>query len=252
MAEEDKKDDKVEKEEQLVLTFPIAVSDLEKISTDVIIKFGSYCQEDENTKEPIEWQVLKVENDRVLLTTLKGLDAQPFHTEYTPITWHTCSLRKWLNEDFLNNAFTKEEQENILTTELPISKNALYEAEPLESTEDKIFLLSDEEVESLFKNYVARQLLPTKYAISRGASPARIKLNEKEMTLAQTTEPMKTTCWWWLRTNGGFKKTDKTVKELDSYCSVEGITIYGEVNNYGYGVADIFIVPRASLWLKLK
>ena len=80
-----------------------------------IIKFGHY-EQDGNTsygKEEIEWEVLKVESDRVLVVSKYALDCKPYNTEYTDVTWETCSLRQWLNSTFLNTAFSAEEQKKI-------------------------------------------------------------------------------------------------------------------------------------------
>ena len=73
-----------------------------KIGSHVV--FGKYEQDDDasNGKEPIEWIVLAKEKDRALLISKYGLAAQQYNTEWTDETWETCSLRKWLNETFLN------------------------------------------------------------------------------------------------------------------------------------------------------
>ena len=54
------------------------------------------------------------------------------------ITWEESSLRAWLNEKFMNRAFSDEEKEKINITELVNQGN---------NTSDKIFLLSAAEVE---------------------------------------------------------------------------------------------------------
>ena len=77
-----------------------------------IIKFGHYEQDGNtsNGKEEIEWQVLKVESDRVLMVSKYCLDCKKYNETYTDVTWETCTLRKWLNNDFKKAAFSTEEQ----------------------------------------------------------------------------------------------------------------------------------------------
>ena len=68
-----------------------------------IVKFGNYHG------EGIEWQVLDVKDDKVLLITKYGIDSKLYDEEYGEANWEKCSLRNWLNGEFLNKAFNKEE-----------------------------------------------------------------------------------------------------------------------------------------------
>ena len=42
-----------------------------------------------------------------------ALDCVQYNTKEESVTWETCSLRKWLNETFLNEAFTVVEQAQL-------------------------------------------------------------------------------------------------------------------------------------------
>ena len=90
-----------------------------KLEPGAGITFGHYEQDNDlaNGAEPIEWVVLEVSGNKALLISHYGLDAKPYNTDYIDTTWETCSLRAWLNSDFLNTAFTAEEQTAILTSE---------------------------------------------------------------------------------------------------------------------------------------
>ena len=46
-------------------------------------------------------------NNRALLLSRYGIDAQPYNTEHMSMMWGMCTLRKWLNEVFMNKAFTR-------------------------------------------------------------------------------------------------------------------------------------------------
>ena len=76
------------------------------------IMMGHYEQDNNatNDKEPISWLVLEVTENKALLIAENGLDCLPYHSQPGSITWEKCSLRAWLNDDFLNTAFTAEEQ----------------------------------------------------------------------------------------------------------------------------------------------
>ena len=111
-----------------------------------IYTFGRYEQNDnaEDGLEPIEWIILKIEDDRMMLISKYALDGQPFHDTKEPVTWGDCSLRKWLNSEFYNNAFSPEEQELILLSDVSNASylGSIYWNSPNEeNTDDKLFLL---------------------------------------------------------------------------------------------------------------
>lgn len=105
---------------------------------------------------PIEWIVLAKEEDAVLLISKYIIDCKPF--DYLNIeeiqsidnnkrallkntTWASCSLRKWLNDDFLNASFSDYEKQCIVTT-------PLHDVD----TKDKLFCLSEQEYKKYFDN----------------------------------------------------------------------------------------------------
>ncbi len=158
-----------------------------------VISFGAYEQDNDTAdgKESIEWQVLAREGDRFLVISLRGLDIKAYDTEWNA-TWETGELRKWLNSDFLNAAFSDEEQAMIPTVTVSADRNPEYGTDPGNGTRDKVFLLSIDEADRYFGGDEARKCLPTAYAVEQGAvtDPEYGALDGKP------------TCWWWLRTPG--------------------------------------------------
>ena len=51
---------------------------------------------------------------------------------YTPVTWADCTLRDWLNGEFLNTAFTSEEQAMLrsVVVSADVEKYTVKETEP--------------------------------------------------------------------------------------------------------------------------
>ena len=146
--------------------------------------FGHYPQTSDGTDiTPIEWIVLDIDifNLRAFVISRYALDTQPYNTEKTDVTWETCTLRTWLNNDFLNTAFTAEEQTAITITDVDNSKSQGYCGYVTNSgnnTQDKIFLLSFAEVHEFFgssdltrRNYrsTLSRVFPTEYALAQGA-----------------------------------------------------------------------------------
>lgn len=76
------------------------------------VSFGKYEQDNNtsNGKEKIEWLVLEVKDGKALVISKYALDCKPYNTSSTNVTWETCSLRNWLNNDFINSAFSATEK----------------------------------------------------------------------------------------------------------------------------------------------
>ncbi|MCR4687507.1 MAG: DUF6273 domain-containing protein [Lachnospiraceae bacterium] len=120
---------------------------------DVIV-FGAYDQDgdDTNGAEPIEWEVLEVSGNRALLISKYVLDAKAYNEEYVEITWENCTLRSWLNGEFYDIAFNGDEQSKIAEVTLSNPDNEYYGAEGGNDTNDKVFLLSMEEILKYYGN----------------------------------------------------------------------------------------------------
>ena len=131
--------------------------------------FGTYEQDNvtSNGAEDIEWLVLAKENNKILVISDKVLDFQsynekPYYETRKSITWEQCSLRKWLNDSFLNEAFSEEERALIQSIIVSVDKISKYYT-------DKVFLLSYNEVEKYFSDNHARKCAFTAYAKAHAA-----------------------------------------------------------------------------------
>lgn len=94
----------------------------------------------------MEWRVLDKQDGKVLLLKDNALGSTPFDTTGKNTTWESSSVRKWLNEDFLTENFSKEEQDNVLETSVKNTPNPTYNTSAGKDTTDKLFLLSCDEV----------------------------------------------------------------------------------------------------------
>lgn len=118
------------------------------------VTFGEYEQDNDesNGKEPLEWIVLNADDDKALLLTKYALDYRQMNSQRKDSTWKNSELRKWLNEEFYQAAFDSEEQWHVFET--PLATYSGYSIEPSEVPEetlDYVFLLSFDEVETLFE-----------------------------------------------------------------------------------------------------
>lgn len=163
------------------------------------VVFGAFEQDGdpENGPEPIEWLVLDARDGALLLISRRVLDAQPFHARNAVVTWEACSLRAWLNGEFLEAAFTPEERGMILLTELDNgpTQSDLYCMDGGAATMDRVFLLSFAESAQYFSADEERICAPTPSALARGA---RVNENNPD----PDGNPA---CWWWLRSPGYYR-----------------------------------------------
>lgn len=185
-----------------------------------VVAFGMYEQDNDksNGKEDILWQILAKENNKLLLISCQVLDYKPYNTDSKFTTWEKSSLRKWLNKDFLNTAFTKKEQAKIQNSYVPADKNPECDINPGNATNDKIFLLSITEADKYFYSSFGGMCDATKY------------------TIAQSSYLTAT----WLR-------TPSVVPGCVAFISVDGsINIYSRCNiNKKLGV-------RPAMWINLE
>lgn len=210
-----------------------------QIKVGEIITFGSYEQDNDtgNGKEPIEWQVLEIKDGKVLLISKYGLDAKPYNTEWAEVTWETCTLRSWLNNEFMKAAFTGEEQGRIALTNVDNSKSqgySGYNTTDGNDTQDKIFLLSYAEANRYFgvtlenKNNTESQISPTAYAESNGAFVSDV----------YKTADGANAGYWWLR-SPGYYQNDASRVETD-----------GSLNYRNVNYAAVCVLP--ALWMNLE
>lgn len=214
------------------------------------IVFGHYEQDGDlsNGPEPIEWEILRKEKGRMLLVSRYILDAQHYNTVNTDVTWETCSLRKWLNDDFISTAFNASEQKEILTVTNTNPDNESYGTKGGNDTEDKVFCLSVEEILDNYEvdqNMCSQALVTevTQYAIDKGAWNREITSEYYTAYLeprGYTDECIGlTSAWWWLRSPG---------LNPDSAAYVYYV---GDVSTYSDFV-DYYFGVRPALWLDLN
>jgi len=147
--------------------------------------YGTYEQDNElvNDKEPIEWVILERDGKRLLAISKYVLDCQPFDMGNTPVTWESCSLRKWLNETFLDAAFSAEEQERLQTVILSEDGDRPY------TSQDRVFLLSADEGDQYFASANERICRTTESCLA-SFQANHIAVNANGVV------------FWWLRTPG--------------------------------------------------
>ncbi len=189
-------------------------------SVGTTVSYGHYEQDGDpdNGKEEIEWLVLDADGDRRLLISKYGLCRHTYHPYTDEVFWETSAIRKWLNSEFFSEAFSSEEQANILDTVLDNSSAQCFnQDDDGRKTVDKLFFLSFVEAEKYFPTAESRVCENTPFAVSQ--KPSRDE-------------------YWWLRVPG---------RRLQF---VDCIAKNGAVKEIMLANNEVFVRP--AMWIELR
>lgn len=201
------------------------------------VKFGLYPQSDTNgiEKEPIEWIVLDRQGNKALLLSKYILDCKCYENEYKETTWETCSLRKWLNEIFLNYAFNINEQINIVSTHISNSDNVQYRVSGGNNTVDKIFCLSIQEVQQYFS--LSNAVSDNMKLATKGTEYAKVVDENYNLWINNRQEWYNGNSSFWLRSPG---KNHYTAADVYSY---------GHIDMDGHVTDNHYFGVRPAMWV---
>lgn len=189
------------------------VSKYESLKPGDKVALGNY------NNEELQWIVASNTGDKMLLISQKAIESKEYASGEDTCTWDAAPIREWLNNEFIEAAFSSEEKTVILDTEVVQDKNPEYDVELGESTVDKLFLLSIKE---------ANKYLPTKKYRKCSASDY-VKANSKNVNDGVIS--------WWLRTPGE--------KKGATYVFDDGVVnSIGTMPNFELGV-------RPAMWVSL-
>ncbi len=224
------------------------------------VYFGNYWQNDTNEdgvadendeKEPIKWRVLSVDGNDAFLLADKSLDFQQYNETGDDVIWETCTLRTWLNEEFFNESFSKNEQNTIKTTQVTDEGNTVYEIPSGNNTNDKIYLPSLTEVtnsiygfNNTINNEKTRMATATKYVIKQ-------RMND---TTGSSEFPEDKESAWGLRTHNKYRSNGIINGESVPYTLGLIVRAYGRIaiNSPNMTTAAYYFDIRPCLHIDLS
>ncbi len=192
------------------------------VTTWDCVWFGNYWQDDtiedgsvnkNDEKIQIKWRVLSVNGKDAFLMADRNLDVQRYHDISADVTWETCTMRSWLNGygasenicgidyssgNFLEYAFTAEEQSAIETTAVENADNPVYHTEGGNRTSDKVYLLSIDEAVNPSYGFTTStgSITDTRQAVNTAYVAAGGEIKNRRMGSAGNVD------LWWLRSPG--------------------------------------------------
>lgn len=185
------------------------------------LTFGSYPQTAAGESQPIVWRVLDVRDGRALIITENLIDYKRFNEKLTEVTWEECSLRQWLNGEFMTKAFGSTRLARVVPVTNRNGSVPPTGYAPFNPTRDQVFALSAEEAERYFGSKEDMVAHTTDYA------------HRKKFDYDDRSDD------WWLRSSCADKRHAVCVDHSG------GVKKSGcDVNYYNVGV-------RPVLWLKL-
>lgn len=204
---------------------------------DNVVTFGRFEQDNDtaNGPEDIEWIVLDYNQNehKTLLLSLYGLNVEETHVDSGEYTWEKSKVRKWLNNEFLKSAFSKEETAAILTTMVDNGISQCYTKSEYggNNTKDRIFVLSYAEGHNYLgleydKHNDKAKCIPTEYANAQN-----LQRRNKKFKYSSDIETD-----WWLRLSGNRRN------------SASYVYYGGYQNSTHYGMALI----RPVMWIDLS
>ncbi len=111
------------------------------------VYFGNYYDYSyEAEKQPIRWRVLKRAGNDLFLMMEQTAGKKLYHDKDENVTWETCTLRQWLNNDFYNETFTEAEKQAIKYTTVINEDNPIYGTDGGNDTIDKVYIPSVQEL----------------------------------------------------------------------------------------------------------
>lgn len=187
--------------------------------------------------EPIKWILLLTNDVYDVYISERIIDAHPFNMDRTTHkkgsrietidanVWEESDIRKWLNTDFLYDAFTEAEIAQIVQCMIDNSYSSSYYKTSIEygGTIDKIFLISHSEMYSNPKHGCARA---TDYAKARGV-------------YASTSSSHFGNGDWWTRSPGNVKAS---VENVDRRGCLDAIPFCNFVEDTAAGVRPVIVI----------
>ncbi len=143
------------------------------------------------------WRVLDRQGDAALLVTEKIIEQRPYHDAYKEITWADCALRTYLNGAFYEG-FGATDRARIVPVVNKNLDNQWYGTKGGEDTEDRVFLLSMEEV-------VCRYFGDSSEKLHNPGKKQRYWFERKDANNGKRTAWLEAgggIWWWWLRSPG--------------------------------------------------
>ncbi|MBR3257866.1 MAG: hypothetical protein IKF96_02625, partial [Eggerthellaceae bacterium] len=174
--------------------------------------------------EPLQWRVLDRDDatGRILLITEYVIEDIAYLQGGGNTTWAECTLRTWLNGEFIDAAFTADEQRFLMETMLMTPGSTKFQTRGGSPTNDRVFCLSIEELQKYFRCMPERKTTATAHALEEGVSEFGGGAH------------------WWSRSPGRYQD------------NIAYVTPAGNIDLYGINVGrENYMGVRPAMWVMM-
>jgi hypothetical protein len=195
------------------------------VSMGEVIHFGEY-----------EWLILDKQDGKALLITKEIIGERAYNGEpHKDVTWGSCSLRQWLNDEFYSS-FAEADRLRIVETKLVNEDNQWYDTDGGSDTTDKIWLLSLSELVQYFgdSGKLSGGTQENKHYFSDQYDDTRLAIWNERWTGGGDDG-----YWWWLR-SPGFNNQNIAI-----------VTDYGNIYVGGHYPDDLTGGVRPVMWITI-
>jgi hypothetical protein len=195
----------------------------------------------------MEWLVLKyVSKDAFLLTKDLVAAGIPYHDSNAPVTWKTSSIRKWLNETFINR-FSTSEQERIILNIQKNDKNPWYGSGDDEHTSDKVFLLSVSELIEHMGDSGGLEKRSDNGWVDELLHKGKSCAIDDEFNTKRRAKYKDNHTWWWLRTPG-YSELYAAYVNINGIIFLNGENVVDDGGSHGHANRP---GVRPAIWLRI-
>lgn len=207
-----------------------------KFAVGQTVSFGRFEQDavQSNGPEDLKWLIIAHEGDNVLLLSRYGLAFRPFKPDGGTVSWADSDIRKWLNTQFIQEAFTDDEAGLITMVGVPgqtADGRDIYVSDPDSGMAyDRVLLLSLDEAE--------RYLAWNAQMAAGEFTPEAVKnfyvLNGKQMNDVENMP-----AWW----------TRSVIRSDDGGYAVETVSLTEDGYHKPVPANSMEVAVRPALWI---
>lgn len=193
---------------------------------------------------PYEWIVLDIKEKCALVITKDIVTQREYHNTKQDVTWEESEIRAFLNGEFYNE-FSDKDKEKIILIENENPDNPWYKSKGGNTTKDKIFLLTIEDV-------VCKYFGDSSRLLHNPSAKQRYWFQRKDENNFRREAYYKNSGWWWWLRSPGRDNRRAVYIHGDGNIGIQGN------GTYKYSSQDVHPAThknmggvRPALWIKL-
>jgi len=131
---------------------------LEKCERYLEYQVGKVIEFGHLNGKPITWKILYKNGSDVLVFATDHIGYHQWNTERDHTVWVGSSLRRWLNKDFVSEAFTLKENMMVILKQLINNQDPRWYSDNGPNTRDKVFVFNRQELDEYVPNIEDRAI----------------------------------------------------------------------------------------------